>query len=105
MSIHILVPQERLAELLKRENTLKLLHQREVCGWVGYYEALSGEYEGFDWDKPVGPDSLLPQETFEEGLSSLVADNRLAETLGYEYTVSADAAYFANLEDMLGDEE
>ena len=105
MSIHILVPQERLAELLKKENTLKLLYQREVDSWRGYHEALSGDYEGFDWDNPVGPNSLLPQDIFEGGLNSLVAKNRLAEILGYEYTVDTDAAYFSNLEDMLGGEE
>jgi len=74
MAIHILVPQERLAELLKKEQDL---------AWA--------LHENLD--------------TPDADILALAAENRLAEYLGYQYTVDTDAAYFASLEDMLGDEE
>ena len=74
MSIHILVPQERLAELLKKEQSFALI-TREVA------------------------------EKAYADIDALVAENKLANHLGYDYTVDTDAAYFENQEDTLGDEE
>lgn len=83
MSIHILVPQERLAELLKAE---KQAYFTDV--FVGE-QAWAGAYEEY---------SVWLDKTLE-------TEGALAHHLGYQYTVSTDAAYFENLEDMLDPEE
>lgn len=74
MSIHILVPQSRLAELLKKE-------------------------QSFAWITKEGV-----EKTYAD-IDALVAENKLANHLGYQYTVDTDAAYFESLEDMLDAEE
>lgn len=83
MSIHILVPQERLAELLKAE---KQVYLADV--FVGE-QPWAEEYEVYS--------AWL--------YKALETEGALARHLGYEYTVSTDAAYFENLEDMLSDKE
>jgi len=95
MSIHILVPQERLAELLKHEHELKLLCDIPIPDW-----------KGFDKNSPQPENIRLRRDLFDEKIDNLLkTKDGLANYLGYQYTVSTDAAYFENLEDMLGDEE
>ena len=93
MSVHILGPQERLAQLLKREVELMLLH--------------GSVHQDLSWYS--GPLQLEEECEYLEGLErridELLGNNKLAERLGYQYTVDTDAAYFSNLEDMLGGEE
>ena len=106
MSIHILVPQERLADLLKCENTLELLHVRMVGAWSAHEEALSGNYESFTQDERVANGTLLPYAAYDSFINDLIQTKAgLANYLGYQYTVDTDAAYFESLEDMLGAEE
>lgn len=83
MSIHILVPQERLAELLKAEKLSDCLDEFVV--------EMDRPKEFHDFCEKI--DNLLKTK---EGL---------ANHLGCQYTVSTDAAYFENLEDMLDTEE
>ncbi len=83
MSIHILVPQERLAELLKAEKLSDCLDEFVV--------EMDRPKEFHDFCEKI--DNLLKTK---EGL---------ANHLGYQYTVETNAAYFENPEDMLGGEE
>lgn len=95
MSVHILVPQERLAELLKHEYELMLLRDGGVDNWVGHGEALYSP----------GPDGGPELLEYQSMINELTENNELASNFGYQYTVSTDAAYFENLEDMLDPEE
>lgn len=82
MSIHILVPQERLAELLKTEKLAQFSSLHEETAYPDEYVARCEEIN----------DLLKTKEG-------------LANHLGYEYAVSTDAAYFESLEDVLDAEE
>jgi hypothetical protein len=95
MAIHILVPQERLAELLKKEHELLLLEAGGVDNWVGHGEALYSP----------GPNGVPQLLGYQSSINELLDNGELAEHLGYDYTVDTDANYFASLEDMLSDEE
>ena len=95
MSVHILVPQERLAELLKHEYELWLLAEGGVGNWSRHYEALS--------EPGDGRQSL---DTYKSHIDyACKQPGGLAKPMGYQYTVSTDAAYFESLEDMLDAEE
>jgi len=83
MSIHILVPQERLAELLKAEKLSECLDEFVV-----------------EMDRPKEFHAFC-----EEVDELLKTKEGLANHLGYDYTVDTDAAYFESLEDMLDAEE
>jgi len=99
MAIHILVPQERLAELLKHEYELELLNAGGVGNWSNHYVAINEPEEGRQ--------SLDAYKSHIDYVCQLPGGlgRALNTTVGYQYTVSTDAAYFENLEDMLGDEE
>jgi len=95
MSIHILVPQERLAELLKAEYELDLLTEGGVGNWSRHYVALN--------EPENGRQSL---DTYKSSIDyACKQPGGLAKPMGYQYTVNTDAGYFENLEDMLGGEE
>ena len=99
MSIHILVPQERLAELLKQAYELELLNVGGVGNWSSHYVAINEPEEGRQ--------SL---DAYKRSLDHICQmpgglGRALNTTVGYEYTVSTDAAYFESLEDMLDAEE
>lgn len=107
MSIHILVPQERLAELLKAEHELTLAKEFGFHTQFSWHMAMKDPNLDHP-DRPTSKDSDYYQEPLDDfcaRVNSLVEANNLGQDLGYEYTVSTDADYFANLEDMLGDEE
>ncbi len=96
MSIHILVPQERLAELLKHEYELMLLRDGGVDNWAGHGEAL------YPLKRQAEQPDLSEYLNF---IDELLENGELASNFGYTSTVETDAAYFENLEDILGDEE
>ncbi len=102
MAIHILVPQERLAELLFAEHELMCVKEVRYAG-LGL--CVDSELMIFDPSGP-SPEPLEKPSEFLEKLNSLLTTEKgLAEYLGYQYTVDVDADYLASLEDMLGDEE
>ena len=99
MSIHILVPQERLAELFKQAYELELLNVGGVGNWSNHYVALNEPEEGRE--------SLDAYKSHIDHICRMPGGlgRALNTNVGYQYTVDTDAAYFENLEDMLDAEE
>ena len=107
MSIHILVPQERLADLLFAEHELLCIKRTGKVPGFSYYGSIFPEGGFEDPCVEVTDYSLETPSEFLENLNGLLAEGSggLANYLGYQYTVETNAAYFENLEDMLDTEE
>ena len=104
MSIHILVPQERLVELLKKEVFSDFASGSTSEDAVRMFEGVAEAtklLKAVFWF--IGPN--LENERKLTQIEEAFDAGELANYLGYEYTVDTDAGYFESLEDMLGGEE
>ena len=100
MSIHILVPQERLAELLKKEVFADFASGKNLGAAHNFegIEAATGTLRSFF--TRMGCDDKI--EEIEEALQA----GDIADYANlYECTVDEEDPYLQNLEDTLGDEE